>query len=215
MPDLRDALERRSREFDVEPGFYERTLERRDAIRRRRRIAAGTVALLVALLGVSAGYLAFRTQRGTPAVRPVETSPPTIPEGIYWTRSLSRQEVMQTILDAGYSRKLAREYYFDHIPIFTTEVRQGLLLQDGFWIQTARVGSGEQEAGWSGTYEVTRSDRVIATGYGCTITYRYDVSGETLTLEVLSETGDSPECGAGDLVAQTAIFESAPFVRDG
>jgi hypothetical protein len=214
MADLRDALERRSRAFDVEPGFLERTLERRDALRRRRRIVAGSVALLIALAGISVAYLVFRGGAGTPAVRPIVTPRPTIQEGVYWTRSLTRHEVMRTILDRGYSRAEARRYYFDMIPIFTDEIRMGLVVQDGFWIQAARANGGEQEAGWSGTFQIVGSDRVVAEGYGCTITYRFDVADGTLMLDVLEETGEAPECGQGDLVAQTAIFESAPFVRD-
>jgi len=74
--------------------------------------------------------------------------------------------------------------------------------------------AGRKEACWRGTFRVTGPDTLQAYGYGCTITYRSSIPGRTLILDVIGETGEAAECGPGDLVAQTAIFDSAPFIRE-
>ena len=53
--------------------------------------------------------------------------------------------------------------------------------------------------------------RVVATDNVCTITYRFSLSGDVLELHVLRETGPPSECGL-DVVPQTAIYETAPFI---
>ena len=58
-------------------------------------------------------------------------------------------------------------------------------------------------------------ERIRATAYGCTIIYSYTFDGSELTLRVLKERGGAPDCGHGDTVAQTAIFDPAPFVLSG
>jgi hypothetical protein len=217
MPDLRDVLERRSRDFDLEPGFLQRTLERGERIRRRRRVTSGIVALVIGLGGVTLALTTFRGDPGgVPLDRPSTTQVlPIIPDGVYWTRPISRSEISTTLADAGFSVHEAKEFFFRPGLPFRETIRFGLVIQDGFWFQTARADSGRKEAGWSGSYRITAPDTVVARGYGCTITYRFALSGSSLTLDVVSETGTSPECGQGDRVAQTAIFDTAPFVRQG
>ena len=64
--------------------------------------------------------------------------------------------------------------------------------------------------GWRGTYEVVDDDTVIATDPCGAITYDYTLDGDVLTLDMVDD-----ECGgAEDQLAQTIIFESAPFTRD-
>ena len=66
--------------------------------------------------------------------------------------------------------------------------------------------------GWRGTYEVVDDDTVIATDPCGAITYDYTLDGDVLTLDMVDD-----ECGTAasdELIAQTIIFESAPFTRD-
>jgi hypothetical protein len=216
MADLRQQLERLSEGFHLEPNAIERMFVRAERVQRRRRLSAAVVAIVIGVLGITAGIRAF--PNGTV---PVDTSPspspaaaPTIPEGVYWTRPLKRPEVMDVLTRAGFTRAEAVEFFFSRALAFGPTLAEGLIVQDGFWVQTAKNASGRQEAGWSGSFEVVNDHRIRATGYGCAITYRYGLQGDTLTLNVLRETGSSPECGHGDLVAQTAIFDVAPFVLE-
>jgi hypothetical protein len=218
MSDLRDRLVRRSERFYLPSDALQRLLVRGSRIRRRRRIAATVVALMI---GVAGTLLVVPIVRGVdtniPTTRTSSTPKalPTIPDGVYWTRPLTRADLVQTMTIAGFTHPEAKRNYFDHLSIsFDQWIRMGLVIQEGFWFQTARADTGEQEAGWSGSFQVTGPHTVQASGYGCTITYRFSYSDGVLTLHVVRETGDSPECAPGDLVPQAAIFNSAPFVRE-
>ena len=61
MSDLRNRLERLGDRADVAPDAFERLERARKRRERNRRIAAGAVALLVAIAGTVAAYAAFRT----------------------------------------------------------------------------------------------------------------------------------------------------------
>jgi hypothetical protein len=113
---------------------------------------------------------------------------------------------------AGFTRRQAEQLYFDHLSIpMDPWIRQGVVIQDGFWFQTATNAGGQEEAGWGGSFEQVGPDRIVATDNVCTITYRFSLSGDVLSLEVLRETGPRSECGL-DIVPQTAIYETAPFI---
>jgi hypothetical protein len=214
MRDLRDRLERRSERFDLPAGALDRTIARGARRRVRRRIATGAVALAVAAAGIAIAVTALPGAPRSPGANATPSVAATrVPDGVYWTAPLSRPTIESTLADAGFSRGEARRYYFRRALPFTRWIEQGLVVQDGFWFQTARSDSGEREAGWSGSFRVVARGRIEARGYGCTISYAFSLAGRTLSLDVLDETGTGPECGPGDLVAQTAIFESAPFVR--
>ena len=182
---------------------------------RRRRIGTVIVALAIGLAGVGAIARSYGTSSGdVPGATIIspEASATSLPNGVYWTRPLTRSEIVATLVRAGFSRSQAQRWFFSQTLAFNHWIREGLVVQDGFWFQTAKVDSGKQEAGWSGNYTVLGDERIRATGYGCTITYSYTFDGSALTLDVLREQGTAPDCGPGDLVAQTAIFDSAPFV---
>lgn len=93
-------------------------------------------------------------------------------------------------------------------------------IDDGRWFQTQIGGDGVPEFGWDGTYEIVDETTVVATDPCGSITYRYSLDGDTLTVDMLegknecaaSLGGDS---GTGELLAQTLIYESTPFTRIG
>jgi hypothetical protein len=216
MDDLRQRLERYSEGFDLDSGAAHRMFLRAHRVQRRRRLAAAGVGLFICLLAVTAAFKAFS---GEAVPLDGQRDPSVlarhgIPEGAYWTGSVSRADVMRVLLDEGFNRNEADKFYFSRALPFDQTIRQGLVIEGGFWVQMAKNDSGQQEAGWSGNFEVLSGHRVAARGYGCTITYRYRLDGETLSLHVLKESGNAAECGRGDLLAQIAIFNPAPFVRE-
>ncbi len=217
MSDLRERLERRSEHFELPPDALQRTLDRGTRRRARRRIGTAVVALAVGIGGLAAGLSALPRGRSAAATGPTPSreAVATIPDGVYWTHPITRSTIESTLREAGFSRRQAARYYFGPGLRFDRWIRQGLVVQDGFWFQTAESDTGKREAGWSGSFTVTGPHTVQAKGYGCTITYSFSVSGRTLYLHVIGETGSSAECGPGDLVAQTAIFDPAPFVSAG
>ncbi len=217
MSDLRDRLERRSERFELEPGALQRTFDRGMRVQRRRRIEAGLVALVVGMLGLFVAISTFGNGAHVPVDRPSPSvvTIPSIPEGSYWTQPFTRAQVLASIKAAGFSRRAAERYYFRALTIpFAGRIQQGLVIQDGFWFQTARNAFGDEEAGWGGNYIVTGPHTVQASNNVCMITYRFSVSGDKLTLRVLHETGPRSMCGDGDAIAQTAIFDSGPFYRE-
>jgi hypothetical protein len=215
MADLRERLTRRSERFELAAGAMGRMFERGARIQRRRRVASAAVALAIGLAGTVFAVTALRDH--DPAPRP--QGPPSatigggaIPEGTYRTSPMTRHQIMATVRRAGFTRRQAEQLYFERLSIpMDPWIRQGLVIQDGFWFQTATNAGGQEEAGWGGSFEQVGPDRIVATDNVCTVTYRFSLSGDILWLQVLRETGPPSDC-AMDIVPQTAIYETAPFM---
>jgi len=77
MPSVSELLERESTTVDLDPGHFERLLRRRDRKRRNRRIGAGALAIILALVSFVALTRAFRTTE-SPADEPTPN-----PQGIF------------------------------------------------------------------------------------------------------------------------------------
>ena len=77
MPSISELLERESSTVDLEPGDFERLLRRRDRKRRNRRLSAGALAIILALVSFVALTRAFRTGE-----RPADEPAPK-PQGIF------------------------------------------------------------------------------------------------------------------------------------
>lgn len=87
MPRIAEVLERESRTVDLEPGDFERLLGRRERKERTRRIRAGVVAGLVALVVAGALIRPF-SSNVVPAAGPSEPNPTTQsgnPVGVSYT----------------------------------------------------------------------------------------------------------------------------------
>ena len=74
------------------------------------------------------------------------------------------------------------------------------------------------EVGWDGTFQVVDSDRFEAGDgdAGFYIEYAYQLDGDELTIDMVRNdfpTSSEDEL-TGELVAQTVIYETAPFVRE-
>lgn len=73
MPRIEDVLERESRTVDLEPGDFERLLDRRERKERNRRIRAGTLGVIVAL---AVGIIVVRSlTSGPPVDRTAQPAP--------------------------------------------------------------------------------------------------------------------------------------------
>lgn len=78
------------------------------------------------------------------------------------------------------------------------------------WTETEIADGLPWGTGWTGTYRMTDQTTVIATDSSgaCDVTYAMDVSATALAIAV-----NDDSCGTGDLLAQIAIYEAAPFHR--
>jgi hypothetical protein len=88
--------------------------------------------------------------------------------------------------------------------------------QNGVWDQFERADQGEAKRGWTGSFTVD-GDVIHAqeADAGCAIDYGATLDGEQVTLKVLRDEGQNPECNSVDLLAQRTIYESAPFSKVG
>jgi hypothetical protein len=74
MPRITDVLERESRTVDLEPGDFERLLDRRERKQRNRRIRAGALGVIV-VLAMGTLFVRSLTSDHIPANPPVEPAP--------------------------------------------------------------------------------------------------------------------------------------------
>ena len=143
-----------------------------------------------------------------PPTQPAVTVDPRLPEGVYRTPELTRQQLVDAGVAAGYERT-AVEAGLDNAGIETAVY--GLRLGDGGWLQLAQSNGGPEDLAWRGTYQIIDDNTVIATetGTGCEITYDFKLDGQQLTLDVVNDT-----CGEIGLAIQTVMFEAAPLTLE-
>ena len=84
-------------------------------------------------------------------------------------------------------------------------------------IHTSAVEGTEPEVGWSGEYEIVDEDTFVAGDTGdLYIEYTYSIQGDELVLDMVGD--DYPTVSeqelAGEIYAQTVLYESAPFTRE-
>jgi hypothetical protein len=84
-------------------------------------------------------------------------------------------------------------------------------LAGGGWSLLQSIDGKPATVGWRGSYKVIDDHTVTATSDCGTMTYRYALVGDQLSLKVV----DVGCPGVGDLVAQTIVYQSAPFTKVG
>jgi hypothetical protein len=92
-----------------------------------------------------------------------------------------------------------------------------LTFEDGQMIHTTAPEGVEPEVGWSGLYEIVDDDTVVAGDTGdLYIEYTYSIDGDQLVIDMVRD--DYPTVSeeelAGEIYAQTVIYESVPFTRE-
>ena len=128
-----------------------------------------------------------------------------LPEGVYRTPEVTRDQQIATAVNAGFAEEDVNAFLGAGDPADTYVI--GLRLADGGWTQLVSYNGGAEEVGWRGTYEVIDEDTVVATDPCGSITYTYAFDGEQLTLDMIDDQCD----GVEEQIAQTIIFETAPF----
>lgn len=91
-----------------------------------------------------------------------------------------------------------------------------LTFEDGQMVHTSSVQGAQPEVGWSGRYEVVDEDTFVAGDAGdLYIEYTYSIEGDRLVIDMVRDDfpAVSEEELAGEIYAQTVIYEGAPFTR--
>jgi hypothetical protein len=139
--------------------------------------------------------------------------------GTYSTAPITVRRMSQAALRAGYDGYdakdvddlLSSEFGGVHSVVFTIE------LTADRWVAFKTADDDQPVDMWAGPYEVVDDSTVVAGAPPCgPITYDYRIDGDELVLEMTDndcvENGTVP---AGELVAQTVLYQSAPFQRIG
>ena len=143
----------------------------------------------------------------TPPSTPAPGEAPAIPEGRYRTSAATHDEVVAAGVAAGFSDADVSTFLDADGPWATASIE--LLLADGGWTQYVSVDDGPYDVGWRGTYRIVDEDTVVATDPCGDITYQYVVDGDVLTLDMVDDQCDG---GIEELIAQSTIYETAPFM---
>jgi hypothetical protein len=179
-------------------------------MRRRGWIVAAIAAVVLVVGGCSSGgpeeRVATPGDAGEPSFNE-QGSEASLPEGLYRTEQLTRDDIIATLEAADMPRAGLRTLLENWQ--FEDSISFALRLQDGRWTQYESIDGGPDEVGWEGTYEVVDEHTVVATDPCGPITYRFTLHGTDLTLDVVDDA-----CGGEDLLFQTAIFETAPFTQE-
>lgn len=131
-----------------------------------------------------------------------------------WTAVITPELERQAAVAAGIEPELTsnEEQFGGAGPITVV-----LTFEDGQMIHTAAPEGVEPEVGWSGVYEIVDDDTFVAGDTGnLYIEYTYAVDGDQLFIDMVRN--DYPTVSqeelAGEIYAQTVIYESAPFTRE-
>ena len=140
-----------------------------------------------------------------------------LPEGTYTTRALSIEQLRETALAAGFSpSEVDQNLGYEGVRHITFTLQ----LKNGDWTEFDVQDDEPPAVGWSGPYAVSDGGTVVAGEPPCgPITYDYRVVGDQLHVVMLEdecrEGGDLESAPVGELIAQTVIYETAPFTRVG
>jgi hypothetical protein len=177
--------------------------------------SAAAAALLVMAAGCGGGSSEAGSTTADSTDRPAPAAQAADVEGTWETPDIPVEELRAVYEGAGGTPADAEDFvsqWGSGSP--QTTVQFQFRAQDGVWDQYEVVDQGEAERGWTGTFTVD-GDVVHAqeADAGCAIDYRAALDEGQLTLKVLRDEGQNPECASVDLLAQRTIYESAPFSR--
>lgn len=147
----------------------------------------------------------------TAATGPTEATDPL--EGT-WTTVITPELEKQAAVAAGIEPELtSNEDLFGGSGPITIVLTFG----NGQMIHTAAPEGAGPEVGWSGRYEIVDDDTFIAgDAEELYIEYRYAIDGDQLVIDLVRD--DFPTVSedelAGEIYAQTVIYESASFTRE-
>ncbi len=140
--------------------------------------------------------------------------PPTaasLPDGVYRTADLPTSTILATLVRAGFDPAGAASWLADAWPGATTVALQ-VALDSGRLTEWEIVNGGPASIGWEGTEQLQDDHTLLALasgGDGAVISYDFTLDGDSLTLKLLSDSDQDQ----GELMAQTAIYDTASFTR--
>jgi hypothetical protein len=180
------------------------------------RATAGLVVAALLLAGCSssgkASSPATSPNPETPTATPTPASKDSL-AGTYSTDPIPVDHMVDVARHAGFEPKDLAEFRAGYDAV--QDVVYTLKLTDGLWVVFETRDGGTAEETWSGPYQILDGSTVRAGAPPCgPITYDYAMSGDELSLDMTDdecfEDGTVP---AGELIAQTTIYESAPYHR--
>ncbi|HEX2361154.1 MAG TPA: hypothetical protein VHI11_03675 [Jiangellaceae bacterium] len=151
----------------------------------------------------------------TPAAA-TESSDPLLPDGTYQTSELTADELIATGVSAGFDPAAVEDFVRVHNGIERTAVYT-IKLEAGRWTQFEELDGRPAEQGWTGTYQVINADTVTATDPCGSITYDYALQADQLTIDMVKDEcqGFGGGSSEAEQIAQTVIYETAPFAKIG
>jgi hypothetical protein len=108
-----------------------------------------------------------------------------IPEGLYRTPELTRDQLLAAGVAAGFAEADVNAFLDADGIVDTTHY--ALRLAASGWTQYYAHDGAAEDVGWRGTYEVVDGDTVIATDSCGPITYQYGLDGDELTLDMVDD----------------------------
>jgi hypothetical protein len=181
------------------------------------RVTVGVVATLL-LAGCSSSHEATAP---APAPAPktaakTAASPGANPlAGTYSTDPIPVAHLVDVARRAGFEEKDVAEFRAGYDGV--QDVVYTLKLTDELWVVFESRDGGTASDNWAGPYQILDDATVRAGAPPCgPITYDYELDGDELSLDMTDdqcfEDGKVP---AGELIAQTTIYESATYHRIG
>lgn len=150
-------------------------------------------------------------ESGAPAETPSSTADPLVGT---WSTVLTPELEEQAAKKEGVEDGFVR-----HEDLFYGEGPATIVLtfENGRMVHTSEVEGMQPEVGWSGVYEIVDEDTFIAGDSGdLYIEYEFSIDGDQLLIDMVKNDypAVSEEALAGEIYAQTVIYESAPFTRE-
>ncbi len=169
------------------------------------------ILAVVALLAAGCASGAASTASPTPTTAPVasaSTATTTALETV-WHTSVVTQDDMRAALQAAGLQEWIQPFLSQvagQQNVFTLRVLGGR------WVQYWSKDGGSAAENDSGPYTITGDHVTVSHDDGGSDTYRWAVTGDTLTVTFLSDTFPPGE-GIPERVYQTAFYMSSPFLR--
>jgi hypothetical protein len=203
MPDLRDALDRESRSFDLAPGALERMLDRQRRRSQRRRVGAAVLGLVITGVAIWAAVsLSGLERRPSPA-----THAPLPIEGTWQSGKLSESDIVGRFVAAGGTLKEGRAFFAQLGGGAKRYAVITLRFEGGSFIEFESGDGDTPVAGFEAHYSVSRDGVLTISSPRCTGRYSFGVDGGRLRLSVIRQ------CARHDGVYNTTLFASFPFTR--
>ena len=153
---------------------------------------------------------ATQAAAATPSVEPspsaASAAPDPLAEGDYVSPPLTAEMMVAAVeahgLDPADARSLVVREGFTENEVVT------MRLADGQLTLLQSLDGGTAAVGWQGAYEFV-DDHTFVADDAYPITYGFRWEGDKLHISVLKDMFPDPD----DLIAQVALYESAPFAR--